>query len=281
MVKFNDIEYVFGCDPELFLFDTQRGCYVGAQGLVPGTKAQPHLLEGGMVQVDGLALEFGIDPARDEDEFVSNIDRVMKQIRAILPAHIRTATLASVEFTPEVIAEQLPENLELGCEPDYNAYNFGQPNPRPRPPKPTVRSAGGHIHIGWGQNLTDSPKEHLAHCCLLTQQLDSTVGAASLYWDKDRLRRTIYGKAGCFRPKPYGMEYRTVSNRWLAKEDYTRWAFRLCVKAIKELHEQNFRNKSLLNAAANIIDTGLSWNSIPLIDSVAVRQATKEGYLAL
>jgi hypothetical protein len=39
------------------------------------------------------------------------------------------------------------------------------------------------------------------------------------------LRRELYGKAGAFRPKPYGVEYRVLSNRWLNSEALIRWVY--------------------------------------------------------
>ncbi len=38
-------------------------------------------------------------------------------------------------------------------------------------------------------------------------------------YDKDTERRGMYGKAGAFRPKPYGVEYRTLSNAWLSNDE--------------------------------------------------------------
>ena len=36
----------------------------------------------------------------------------------------------------------------------------------------------------------------------------------------------MYGKAGCIRVKPYGVEYRTLSNAWLNSEELMAWVFR-------------------------------------------------------
>ena len=45
--------------------------------------------------------------------------------------------------------------------------------------------------------------------------LDVYLGLDSLTYDKDVERRELYGKAGAFRPKEYGVEYRVLSNAWL------------------------------------------------------------------
>jgi hypothetical protein len=46
-----------GADPEVFVRNAE-GEPVPACGLIPGTKAEPHRVDSGAVQVDGLALEF-------------------------------------------------------------------------------------------------------------------------------------------------------------------------------------------------------------------------------
>ncbi len=61
--------FTYGCDPEVFLMVGDK--YVSAHGLFPGTKAEPFKVEKGAVQVDGLALEFNIDPAKTPEEFAA------------------------------------------------------------------------------------------------------------------------------------------------------------------------------------------------------------------
>ena len=45
------------------------------------------------------------------------------------------------------------------------------------------------------------------------------MGLTSVLEDEDTQRRELYGQAGCFRPKPYGVEYRTLSNYWLKSRE--------------------------------------------------------------
>jgi hypothetical protein len=69
--------------------------------------------------------------------------------------------------------------------------------------------------------------------------LDLRLAVPSLIWDKDKKRRLLYGKAGCFRPKPYGMEYRTLSNAWLnpAIPHVRKFIFGETIRAVKDLFD--------------------------------------------
>ena len=49
----------------------------------------------------------------------------------------------------------------------------------------------------------------------------------------------MYGAAGAFRPKPYGVEYRVLSNAWLLTEDRMRFVYKQTVKAVKDLMSGN------------------------------------------
>jgi hypothetical protein len=252
MPKFGDTTYLVGCDPELFVFDTADNKFVGAHGIVPGTKEVPHLLDGGMVQVDGLALEFGIDPAFDENEWIDKIKHVMNQIHGMVGNRYQLIAQPVVRFSEDVMAAQLPENLELGCEPDYNAYTL-ETNPRPTPPESNMRSGGGHAHIGYGSGMMQHPDLHLEACALAVQQFDAIVGVGTLKWDTDSERRRIYGQPGAFRPKNYGFEYRTPSNAWMASEERQRWMFRLITLALQKLHEGEFAPDTLPRVSERII----------------------------
>ena len=65
--------------------------------------------------------------------------------------------------------------------------------------------------------------------------MDATLGLASLLFDPDTKRRSLYGKAGAFRPKSYGVEYRVLSNRWIKGIPLMRYVYNLSFLAIKRL----------------------------------------------
>lgn len=202
----------FGADPELFVVD-REGNFVCADGLIPGTKEEPYKVDGGAVQVDGMAAEFNIDPVTSYKEWGERLDCVQNELKKMLPNGYSLAAVPTAKFSPEAW-EAAPDHAKvLGCSPDYNAWRLSV-NP---PPKDTemVRHAGGHAHLGWTEHASPDDEDYYRSCIDLVRQLDWYLAAWSVSKDSDKLRRSMYGGAGAMRFKPYGVEYRTLSNFWL------------------------------------------------------------------
>lgn len=220
-------QVLIGTDPELFLKD-ESGRYVSAHDLIPGSKHQPHRVERGALQPDGVAAEFNTDPAATADEFLANIDQVIEQLESTFKTLRPDLTIA---ITPTATFEKeyfdgLPMVATiLGCTPDYNAYTGGENDP-PSTTEP-FRTGSGHIHVGWGRGFKPNHKEHFEKCRLMVKQLDTVLYVSSLLWDSDDKRRTLYGKIGCFRPKVYGVEYRPLSNSYLQSKEIQRSVFEI------------------------------------------------------
>lgn len=215
------MKILVGCDPEVFV--KKDGVFQSAYGLIEGNKKHPQKVNKGAVQVDGMALEFNIDPAASEDEFCINVQEVFKTMCLMVPEH-EVVAVPVANFGMDYLRQQPAEALELGCDPDYNAWG-GFENPRPDGERP-FRTAAGHIHIGWTNDANIRDPEHQAMGNELVKQLDFFLGLPSLLYDNDVQRRSMYGKAGACRYKPYGVEYRTLSNAWLNSEKMIRWAYR-------------------------------------------------------
>lgn len=213
-----------GADPELFMKNPNTGAFVSAHDAVPGTKAEPFKVPFGAIQVDGTALEFNIDPAHSVFEFIQNINSVRKTLESYVPGYNVVAEPVAL-YDQEYFTWDVPASAQtLGCDPDYNGWTEEQ-NPRPDPDGRPIRTAAGHIHIGWGKDFDVYDKDHFKQCAKVARQMDYYLGIHSLLWDEDPTRRQLYGKAGAFRVKPYGMEYRVLSNRWLASTNLIRWVY--------------------------------------------------------
>lgn len=228
------VDFKIGADPEFFLLDTETGKHVSAFNMVPGTKHDPFEVEGGAVQVDGMALEFNIDPASTFPEFEKNIGKVLKQLREMVPARYAFDFTPVAHFGQEYIDSQPDEAKALGCDPDFNAWDNGAINPKPDGNR-GIRTASGHIHIGWTQDQDATDPEHIQACIMLTKQLDYYLGTPSLMWDTDSLRRSMYGAPGAFRPKRYGVEYRVLSNLWVNNPSLRSYVYHMALSGAQTL----------------------------------------------
>lgn len=213
-------DILVGADPELFV--KQGGKHVSGFGLVPGDKKSPHKVDCGAVQVDGMALEFNIDPADNEERFITNLETVMGILSEMVPDYEVVADPVA-RFTKEYMATQPQEALDLGCDPDYNGWTLAE-NVKPDVDLP-FRTGAGHVHIGVVEGASVEDQSFFKVCADAVKEMDVFLGLPSLFFDDDMQRREMYGKAGAFRPKSYGFEYRTLSNKWLSNQDLMRWIF--------------------------------------------------------
>lgn len=253
-----------GADPELFMRHPDTGDFISADDLdggprIPGTKWEPHKVPFGAVQIDGTALEFNIDPAKTVDEFVHNINAVRATICAMVPGYNVVAEPVA-HFKPDYFNNHVPSHAqELGCNPDYNGWTFDT-NPRPDPAGEPFRTASGHVHIGWGEDFDVEDRDHFLLCCKFARQLDYYLGMHSLMWDKDGTRRSLYGKAGAFRPKSYGLEYRVLSNRWLDDQGLIRWVYNTIQVAMADGFSDMWAEDTYGDIAQVVIDTNdIDW----------------------
>lgn len=225
------MEILIGADPEFFV--KKDGKHVSAYGLIDGDKKNPVKVDKGAIQVDGMALEFNIDPVNNPEDFLDNINTVMTGLRDRVDSSYEFDFSPVAQFGKEYIDAQPEKAKELGCDPDFDAYTKN-PNPRPNGDL-GFRTASGHIHIGWTKDMDPFDPGHFEAGVMLTKQLDCILYPISLLWDDDTTRRNMYGKPGAFRPKPYGMEYRTLSNAWLKDPELIKFVGSVVLAATHQL----------------------------------------------
>ncbi len=232
------VVYKLGADPEMFLRDKAKN-FVSAHNLVPGSKQQPTPVMQGAIQPDGVAAEFNINPATSAGEFSANIISVLVQLQETINQKNKdlqlycspTATFGQDYF------KKLPHKAKLlGCEPDFDAWDDGRVNPKPKTNKP-MRTGAGHLHLGWTKDQATTDEAHFWDCIQMVKQLDMILYPMSLLWDNDQTRRELYGRMGSFRPKSYGVEYRPLSNMWVSDPDLHLWIFEATIKAAQHLDD--------------------------------------------
>lgn len=210
--------FTFGSDPEFMIVD-KNGKHRSAIGVVPGTKEdRVSLGKGHYAFYDNVLAEVNIKPGSTKEEVFDNFGDCFKRL-ANLVGDLRIVPQASQVYNKEECNH--PDAFIFGCDPEFCIYNRNEQGmvQRVEPPLPdpqnTFRSAGGHIHIGhdvcriWSGKVID-----------MVQWLDVFVGVPALCMDHDptsAARRHLYGGAGTHRLKlEYGLEYRSLSNFWLA-----------------------------------------------------------------
>lgn len=262
MLNFNLGNVTIGADPEIFV--GRRDEIISAHHLPFGTKAKPRETTHGSVQVDGMALEVNVKPSATRFEFIKNCAMVINDLERLLKAEDREMYLVvqPVATFEKAYIDSLPDVAkELGCNPDWNAYDLKE-NERPNADG-NFRTSGGHIHIGWGSGYCCTSLEHIADCAEVAKQLDYTVGLASLDFDTDAQRRSLYGQAGAFRPKPYGMEYRVMSPMWLLNPQHTAMVYTGAMKALRLLNEGSVLDEQFEGLARDFINKNeRGWRSI-------------------
>lgn len=211
---------LIGADPELFVGN--GGQILTAIGKVGGTKEAPRLVPMGALQEDNVLLEFNIDPAESLEVFIRNIKGVLAKGREDLAQHGLDviAGVSSHIFEADILDAAGEQAWVFGCEPDYNAWTRDV-NYMPRDVHPCLRTAGGHVHIGFNHIDTVTKRKSAD----VIKMCDYILGLSSVIRDTDERRKQLYGKAGACRFKKYGVEYRTLSNFWLFSDELLAWAY--------------------------------------------------------
>lgn len=210
-----------GADPEFFLLNENTGVVIPICGLLGGTKDIPipmqNLPKGFFHQEDNVMAEFNIPPAKSLSAFYENITMgrqyVVEKVRT-RGINVSAAPGCEYQFATTQL-QDYPKAFEFGCSPDYDGYDVGMVAPVVNPEKLQEgnqhwRFAGGHIHLGYDSEI---PPFIMAQFC------DLYLGLNSIGYDGQKKRRSLYGNPGRYRPTPYGIEYRPLSNYWIFNTD--------------------------------------------------------------
>lgn len=252
-------EITIGADPEYFVKKSGRYTVAEHTG-IKGTKSNPSPLpHGGAVQIDGCALEFNIKPALTATEFDRNIEDTLSDIRSLVDPSFEFVFKPAVTFSKTEWEKASKVSKILGCDPDYDAYTQKAKTPPPGSEEAPFRTASGHLHVGFTEPVDPQDPAHIFDCAVITQFIDLKLGMYQKYWDGDQTRRRIYGDFGSFRPKPYGLEYRVLSNQWVTDRPLRRFIFQFLKNSIGKL----LQGKDAFQYPVNRSSVSDQWASLP------------------
>lgn len=212
-----------GSDPEVFLVDT-LGNLKSSIGRIGGSKTSPRYISVmESIQEDNVLAEFNTVPAKTADQLSQSISNCLEQIERI--TGLRTK-ISSSEIFPENELSS-PQAWEFGCDPDFDGYHSV---PSKLPKRTRLRTGGGHIHISF-ENFNESEFDHFRFARCMDEIVARELIIRGI--ENDIRRRKLYGRPGSFRPKPWGIEYRTLSNQWIKDEETIHLVWDLVHKAVE------------------------------------------------
>ncbi len=252
------MNFRFGGDPEFMLKDT-IGQFKSAIGIIPGSKSKKFRIGDYFYYYDNVLAECNIQPASSKDEAIKNIRTALQQYAELVGSHgVKLVVQAAQRYPRKEL--QTKEAKHVGCKSESCAYELiDEVDPRPlqkKFKKTTLRTAGGHIHLG-----TPLGFEYLSSISLI-RMIDLFVGIPSLYLDNDPSsseRRKLYGEAGRYRRPKHGVEYRALSNFWLGSPQLVGLIYDLCEYTIDFVDRG--KNQELWKIDESTLESDDFWNN--------------------
>lgn len=231
------INVTIGADPEFAVVDLITGEPKSVVGLLGGTKKRPLSIgKGCSRQEDNVNAEITIPPATTAQEFLEYITHARKEVDVLLNEHwLKTMAVSSLEYSSQELASKAA--MEFGCEPSFSVYlgSSGTPNE----PIDNRRCAGFHIHLGWEGPKNPQITQEIIRLC------DVFLGLPSVLIDPDTKRRELYGGPGEFRPKKYGVEYRSLGAFMLSTSQLILWCYDQAMAVIEDYNNGSRINKAI------------------------------------
>lgn len=189
-----------GCDPEFFFVKDNK---VVPSGEVDGINTYDDT-----VVEDGFQGELNPDADTCRESLASDIGRSLMSARKIAKDMGADISFKVGHIISDDVWKRTPsEQKKYGCNPTTNVHE--NKFSRVTGIREKFRAAGGHLHFTL-RDGTDVKK--------LVAVMDIVVANTCVLIDRDpdnARRRKNYGRAGEYRIKRYGMEYRVPSNFWL------------------------------------------------------------------
>lgn len=260
-----------GADPEVFVKDIATGEIQSSWGVVKGSKRNPFKTAHGFVHRDNVLAEMNVTPATSSMEFVNNVEAVLMDLEEMLGSHGKKGEIISSNLMDIKYLDHY-EAARFGCNANINCWDIDRPHKPNAESAGTLRTASGHIHLGFAHGGAVDQIRAAQACELF-------VGLPSIAFDDDKLRRTLYGLAGSFRPKEYGIEYTVPSNFWLTSRGRMRWIYNAGRTAVNNRNHLPDISEEEANEIQTTINTCDRTKARDLCQRYGVEWPMDQGYL--
>lgn len=232
------MNFTIGSDPEFILID-EKNNFKSAIGIIKGTRKKRLKINNLDFYYDNVLAEFTVKPSSNKKDFLSNLKNSINICEEIIKP-LRLSSHTSAEFSSEELLH--PDARKSGCAVEHCAYSLEVISSKKIEKlfkKNNLRTAGGHVHLGFSQVQSHD------FCIMLVRMLDLFLGFVSLFLDNSPgcvERRKIYGAPGRYRQPSYGVEYRTLSNFWILDPELTEIVYDLCEFSIEFTNQKKYEN---------------------------------------
>ena len=249
------VSVTLGCDPEFF-FVNGKGQVVGSEKVLPteglkfnndnygyfdGDNNKPIFI------VDGVQAELNPGECTCRALLGNDVHACFLQLRKLLKknkkANLKISFDPLVELSKKELDSLSDRSKVFGCAPSKNIYmNRNSARIKVDPAVYRKRSAGGHVHLGTDHRAV---RTILKNTKTMVPLLDLIVGNTCVLIDRhdgNVERREVYGRAGEYRIKPYGLEYRTLSNFWMRSYQLFSFVLGLSRQTVEMVYQSTKEN---------------------------------------
>lgn len=251
--------FYIGADPEVFVLNKNENCIISGDTMLQKGGVD---LKWGNIGSDGLAIEIRPNPVEVADPFYvySGSEILMDRIAAIEDMFLQNFTFATfiksplIPVTKEILETAGEDANRFGCEPDIDVY-LQQECDEKDASQIMVRTAGGHIHIGFHENnpVFNSIEPFIEMQETIIKLFDIAISLPLMSSESHEgfKRRALYGQPGAYRIQRWGIEYRTLGNNLFYNN--SGFIYGLALEILGKISNNIDNGEKMLNNANDII----------------------------